>query len=136
MLQSGGPRRKTDAVNNQSIVALFERDGRSALLTGDAGAPAEAQLLSDGALPRVDVLKVGHHGSRTSTTADLVEATRPRLALLSCGRRNRFGHPAAQTLATLSRYCVPVLRTDERSDARADLLPGATRLCWRGVEGP
>ena len=136
VLQSGGPRRKTDAVNNQSIVALFERDGRSALLTGDAGASAEAELLSAGALPRVDVLKVGHHGSRTSTTADLVEATRPRLALLSCGRRNRFGHPAAQTLATLSRFCVPVLRTDERSDARADLLPGATRLCWRGVEGP
>jgi competence protein ComEC len=136
VLQSGGPRRKTDAVNNQSIVALFERDGRSALLTGDAGAPAEAQLLSDGALPRVDVLKVGHHGSRTSTTADLVEAIRPRLALLSCGRRNRFGHPAAETLATLSRFCVPVLRTDERSDSRADLLPGATRLCWRSVESP
>ncbi len=87
-------------------------------------------------LPPVDVLKVGHHGSRTSTTEGLVAATRPRVALLSCGRRNRFGHPAAETLATLSRFCVPVVRTDERSDARVDLLPGATRLAWRGLEGP
>ncbi len=136
VLQSGGPARKTDAVNNQSVVAIFERDGRSALLTGDAGAPTESELLGAGALPRVDVLKVGHHGSRTSTTAGLLEATRPRLALLSCGRHNRFGHPAKETLATLERFCVPVVRTDERSDTRADLLPGSTRLAWRGVEGP
>ena len=136
VLRSGGPARKTDAVNNQSIVALFARDGRAALLTGDAGAPAEAELLAAGALPRVDVLKVGHHGSRTSTTAAFVSATRPRVALLSCGRRNRFGHPAPETLATLSRFCVPVVRTDERSDARVELLPSATLLTWRGLEGP
>ena len=136
VLQSGGPARKTDAVNNQSIVALFARDGRRALLTGDAGAPAEAEMLAAGALSPVDVLKVGHHGSRTSTTAAFLSATGPRLALLSCGRRNRFGHPAPETLATLSRFCVPVVRTDERSDARVDLLPGATRLAWRGLEGP
>ncbi len=136
VLRSGGPARKTDAVNNQSIVALFARDGRAALLTGDAGAPAEAELLAAGALPPIDVLKVGHHGSRTSTTAAFVSATRPRVALLSCGRRNRFGHPAPETLATLSRFCVPVVRTDERSDARVDLLPSATRLAWRGLEGP
>jgi competence protein ComEC len=136
VLRSGGPARKTDAVNNQSIVALFARGGRAALLTGDAGAPAEAELLAAGALPRIDVLKVGHHGSRTSTTAAFVSATRPRVALLSCGRRNRFGHPAPETLATLSRFCVPVVRTDERSDARVELLPAATRLAWRGLEGP
>jgi len=136
VLRSGGPARKTDAVNNQSVVALFARDGRRALLTGDAGAPAEAELLAAGALPRVDVLKVGHHGSRTSTTAPFVSATRPRVALLSCGRRNRFGHPAPETLATLSRFCVPVVRTDERSDARVELLPSATLLTWRGLEGP
>ena len=136
VLRSGGPARKADAVNNQSVVALFARDGRRALLTGDAGAPAEGELLGAGALAPVDVLKVGHHGSRTSTTAGLLAATRPRVALVSCGRRNRFGHPAPETLATLSRFCVPVVRTDERSDARVDLLPGATRLAWRGLEGP
>ena len=136
VLHSGGRRRKTDAVNNQSVVALFERDGRSALLTGDAGAPTEADLAAGGALTPVDVLKVGHHGSRTSTSASLLEGIRPRVALLSCGRGNRFGHPAPDTLATLARFCVPVLRTDRRSDCRIELTPRATRLRWRGSEGP
>ncbi|HTR03756.1 MAG TPA: ComEC/Rec2 family competence protein [Thermoanaerobaculia bacterium] len=136
VLGSGGSMRKKDGINNQSVVALFERDGRSALLTGDAGAPAEADLVRAGAAPRVDVLKVGHHGSRTATSAGFVDAVRPRLALLSCGRRNRFGHPAPETLATLGRFCVPTLRTDERSDTRAELLPNATRLWWRGVSPP
>ena len=136
VLHSGGRRRKTDAVNNQSVVALFERGGRSALLTGDAGAPTEADLAAGGALTPVDVLKVGHHGSRTSTSAALLEGIHPRVALLSCGRGNRFGHPAPDTLATLARFCVPVLRTDRRSDCRIELTPHATRLRWRGSEGP
>jgi competence protein ComEC len=136
VLRSGGLRRKTDGINNQSVVALFERDGRSALLTGDAGAPSEAALAEAGLIGPVDVLKVGHHGSRTATTPRFVEAARPRVALLSCGRRNRFGHPAPETLATLERFCVPVLRTDERSDERVDLLPKATRLWWRGLASP
>jgi competence protein ComEC len=136
ILHSGGRRRKLDGVNNQSVVALFERDGRSALLTGDAGSPTEAELLAGAALFPVDVLKVGHHGSRTSTSASFVERLAPRVALISCGRRNRFGHPAADTLATLRRACVPVLRTDVRSDCGVELSPGATRLRWRGTEGP
>jgi competence protein ComEC len=136
VLRSGGVRHKVDGINNQSVVALFERDGRTALLTGDSGAPSEAELREAGALEPVDVLKVGHHGSRTATSPGFVDATRPRVALLSCGRRNRFGHPAPETMATLERFCVPVLRTDERSDARVDLLPGATRLWWRGLASP
>lgn len=135
ILHSGGRLRKTDAINNQSIVALFERDGRAALLTGDAGVPTETELLAAGALTRVDVLKVGHHGSRTSTSVEFVAALTPRVALLSCGRRNRFGHPAAQPLAALERFCVPLLRTDLRSDCRVD-LGAATRLFWRGTERP
>jgi len=136
VLRSGGVRRKIDGINNQSVVARFERDGRTALLTGDAGAPSETELREAGALEPIDVLKVGHHGSRTATSSGFVDATHPRLALLSCGRRNRFGHPAPETLATLGRFCVPVLRTDERSDERVDLLPGATRLWWRGLAVP
>src|SRR5204863_368956 len=86
-----------------SVVALFERGGRSALLTGDASGPAEAELLAAGGPGFVDVLKVGHHGSRTSTTPAFVASLRPRVAMISCGRRNRFGHPAPETLASLSR---------------------------------
>ncbi|MGE5277791.1 MAG: ComEC/Rec2 family competence protein [Acidobacteriota bacterium] len=133
VLQSGGPGRKRDSVNNQSVVALFEKDGRRALLTGDAGVAAEEDLLRAGALSPVDLLKVGHHGSRGSTAAAFLDALCPRLALLSCGRGNRFGHPAAETLATLASRRVRVYRTDLASDVRAELLPGATRLRLRGV---
>jgi competence protein ComEC len=133
VVHSGGPRRKTDGVNNQSLVILFERDGRRVLLTGDAGAATEAALLRDGRVPRADLLKVGHHGSRGSTTPAFAAAVGPKFAMLSCGRGNRFGHPAPETLSTLRALRVPVLRTDLLSDVRADLLPGQTRLAWRGL---
>jgi competence protein ComEC len=58
---------------------------------------------------------------------------RPRAAVLSCGRDNRFGHPAARTLETLAQARVPVFRTDLRSDMRVVLGPEATRLSWRGL---
>ena len=133
VLHSGGRPRKKDAVNNQSLVVLFEKDGRRALLTGDIGAPTEETLLREGRWPRVDVLKVAHHGSRTSTTPAFLSAVLPRAALLSCGRRNRFGHPHAQTLDALARRNVRVFRTDLFSDARVDLLPQATLLRLRGI---
>jgi competence protein ComEC len=137
VLHSGGPLRKLDGVNNQSVVLRVERDGRAALLTGDIGAATEEMLRNAGeASLRADVLKIAHHGSRTSTTAAFVDAVAPGVAVISCGRRNRFGHPARPTLEVLGRRCIPVLRTDERSDCRVELLPGATRLAWRGLERP
>jgi competence protein ComEC len=134
VLHSGGRRRKADAVNNQSVVAIFERAGRRALLTGDAGAPTERDLVDRGLLGPSDLLKVGHHGSRTSTTPLLLDAVRSRVALISCGRENRFGHPAPSTLRALREHGVRELRTDLLSDVRVELAPEATRLAWRGVE--
>jgi competence protein ComEC len=134
VLHSGGPLRKVDAINNQSVVAVFERDGRRALLTGDAGAPTERELVAERRVPVSDLLKVGHHGSRTSTTPAFLAAARPRLALLSCGRANRFGHPAPETVRTLAEFGVPVFRTDRLSDIRVELGPASTRLAWRGVD--
>ena len=133
VLHSGGLRRKLDGVNNQSLVLVFERHGRRALLTGDAGTATERELLRAGRLAPADLLKVAHHGSRTSTAPEFLRAIRPRAALLSCGRDNRFGHPAVQTLDTLASARVALFRTDLRSDVRLDLGPGATRLFWRGL---
>ena len=90
-------------------------------------------LLRRGAVPSADVLKVGHHGSRSSTTPAFLAAVAPRAAVISCGRENRFGHPAPETLKTLAGAPVALLRTDLRSDVRLELLPGATRLWWRGL---
>jgi competence protein ComEC len=127
-------RRKADPVNNQSVVLLFERDGRRAVLTGDVGSSTESTLVGRGGVLPADLLKVAHHGSRTSTSPRFVDAVRPRVALLSCGRENRFGHPAAETLATLRSRGVPVFRTDRLSDVRVELSPDRTRLAWRGLE--
>jgi DNA internalization-related competence protein ComEC/Rec2 len=133
VLHSGGRLRKLDGINNQSVVALFERHGVGALLTGDTGMPTERDLLEAGAPVAARVLKVGHHGSRTATSPEFLRAVAPRAALLSCGRENRFGHPAPETLATLSDGRVRVLRTDVLSDVRLTLEPSRTLVFFRGT---
>jgi competence protein ComEC len=102
-------------------------------LTGDAGASAESAMLRAAASLRTDVLKVGHHGSRGSTGPAFVAAVSPRAALLSCGRENRFGHPAPETLATLAAARVPVFRTDLASDVLLELAPPCTRVRRRDL---
>ena len=99
-------------VNDASIVLLGTFEGRRFLLMGDAEADVEAELLVRG-LPTVDLLKAGHHGSRTSTTAALVEATHPRVAAVSVGVRNDYGHPSREVLARLAGAGAAVLRTDQ-----------------------
>lgn len=133
VLHSGGPLRKRDGVNNQSVVAVFARHGVRAVLTGDAGVPVERELLASGAAVSARLLKVGHHGSRTATSPDFLRAVSPKAALLSCGRENRFGHPAPETLRTLSESGVVVFRTDVLSDVRVTLEPGRTLLAARGL---
>jgi competence protein ComEC len=97
-------------VNEDSLVLLVEYGDFQALFTGDAGFPAEAVLRST--LRPVDLLKVGHHGSRGSTGGELLDSLRPVAAVISVGR-NEYGHPSPETLARLERHRVPVLRTDQ-----------------------
>jgi competence protein ComEC len=96
-------------VNEDSLVLLVEYGDFQALFAGDAGFPAEAAML--GRLRRVDLLKVGHHGSRGSTGDDWLAALAPAVAVISLGR-NDYGHPAAATLARLHTHGVAVHRTD------------------------
>ena len=104
-------------INNGSVVLRLELGGFAALLTGDAEAPIESVLASRGLLEAVDVLKVGHHGSNSSTTPDLVDAINPSVAIISVGADNEYGHPAPETLATFaSRPGIAVFRTDLQGD--------------------
>ena len=104
-------------INNGSVVAVLRHGDFAALLTGDAEAPVEQALVARGVLSPVDLLKVGHHGSHSSTTPALVEAIRPAIAVISAGRDNEHGHPAPETLVTLgSRPGLLVLRTDLHGD--------------------
>jgi competence protein ComEC len=101
-----------DDINNASVVLLLESRGTRVLLTGDAELPVERLLAERGLLTAVTVLKVGHHGSTSSTSAELLDAIRPRIALISCGVGNDYGHPAPETLDRLAEYGIGTLRTD------------------------
>jgi competence protein ComEC len=97
--------------NNASLVLLVRSHGLRLLLTGDVEPPAQRALLARQRLPRVDVLKVAHHGSAYQDPALLAE-TRPRLALISVGIDNDYGHPAPATVRALRRSGALVGRTD------------------------
>jgi competence protein ComEC len=104
-------------INNGSVVLLLQHGGFQAILTGDAEAPVEAILIERGAVPRVDVLKVGHHGSHSSSTPEFLAALEPSVAMISAGLDNEYGHPAPETLATLAAHPdLAVYRTDLHGD--------------------
>jgi competence protein ComEC len=98
-------------INNVSIVLFGEVGGRSFLLTGDIEDGIDPVLLTR-RLPRVDLLKVAHHGSRTATTEAFVDAVRPGVAIASAGTGNPYGHPTRQTLDRLRSSGARVYRTD------------------------
>ncbi len=98
--------------NNDSLVLRISYGSRSFLLTGDIERGIETKLLAEGADLHADVLKVGHHGSRTSSTEPFLEAVSPSVALISAGFENSFGHPHPDVLARLSARHTAILRTD------------------------
>lgn len=97
--------------NNDSLVLRLSYRGTSALLEGDAEAPSEARMVAAGGL-RSNFLKVGHHGSRTSTTPAFLAAVSPSLSAISVGRRNFYGHPRHEVLEELQDAHVITYRTD------------------------
>ncbi|HYU48989.1 MAG TPA: ComEC/Rec2 family competence protein [Candidatus Limnocylindria bacterium] len=112
------------AINNVSIVLLGTFDRERFLLAGDIEEEIDPVLLERG-LPSVEVLKVAHHGSRTSSTSAFLDAVRPRIGLVSVGLRNTYGHPAPATIERLRTHGVRVLRTD--LDGTVDVSLDGTR---------
>jgi competence protein ComEC len=102
----------TKAINNDSLAFRITYGLRSFLLTGDMEKPMEARLLSETVDLHSDVLKVGHHGSKTSTIQAFLDAVSPSIALISDGFENSFGHPNKDVLARLHDRHSAVLRTD------------------------
>ncbi len=98
--------------NDGSLVARLDYASTSLLLTGDTTKKIEAILLAhDSPLLNVDILKVAHHGSKTSTSAEFVDAVSPTIALISAGKNNSYGHPHADVLSVLQNRGVRVLGT-------------------------
>ena len=101
--------------NNSSIVIKATWGNTTAMLTGDAEKPAEESILRtySGAELGSTLLKMGHHGSRTSSTEAWLAAVRPTIAIISCGRDNSYGHPHAEALARIKPYVgESIYRTD------------------------
>lgn len=130
--------------NETSVVVRVDYGDRRLLFTGDAEAAEEAWLVARAGCVslRADVLKLGHHGSRTSTTTQFLEAVSPRVAVASVGADNRYGHPSPQVVDRLAASDIPLWRTDLdgtvviRTDGRA-LSVEATdgRWHWRPGAG-
>ncbi len=102
------------ATNNDSLVVEIRFGKRSVLLTGDAERAEEEDMLASGDLRPVTLLKVGHHGSKTSSSEDFVSALTPQFALISDGYKNQFHHPSPGVLERLAAHHVSVFRTDQR----------------------
>ncbi|HEY5908840.1 MAG TPA: MBL fold metallo-hydrolase, partial [Vicinamibacteria bacterium] len=115
--------------NDDSVVLLVRFGEVCALLTGDIEAAAERAL----ALPPCSILKIPHHGSKTSTSPDLLRSVRPRIAVISAGARNAFRHPHPDVLARLRAGGVQVLRTDQEGTIR--LLTDGRRVWLRRGRG-
>ena len=102
-----------DAPHNDDSLAFRVTYGqRSFLLTGDIERPVESELVAEGLLGRTDVVKVPHHGSKTSSTADFLDLVRPSFAVISAGFENSYGHPNQEVLDRYQERQASVLRTD------------------------
>lgn len=105
---------KNDLSDNESgLCVLFQTENCDILITGDRSAAGERELLRTIDLPQLEVLIVGHHGSKYSTSGYLLEVTRPQIAIISVGENNLYGHPAAETLERLRDAGCEIYRTDQ-----------------------
>ncbi len=98
------------------------------MLTGDLDQAGEKTIIKAMRLPQVDILKFGHHGSKTSTSSQLLETVRPSYGIVSAGRDNRFGHPHPQVLAKAAHNKIQVLSTAQEGLL---LLKGTNPVRWQ-----
>jgi len=104
--------------NNSSIVLRLVFKDNSFLFTGDLYKSTEREIVNRGLEIDSDVLKVGHHGSKTSSAEEFLEKVSPEVAVISVGKDNTYGHPHQEVLETLDKYGITVLRTDTEGDIK------------------
>jgi competence protein ComEC len=102
------------ASNDDSLVLEVSYGRHRALLTGDAEKPIESELVASGLLRPVTLLKVGHHGSKTSSSEEFLNEVQPQFAVISDGYKNQFHHPHPTVLERLTEHHAAILRTDEQ----------------------
>ena len=124
--------------NDSCLVFLLHYKGLEILITGDLGMDGEAKLLEKGTNLKTDILKVGHHGSKYSTSEEFLRAAGPEVAVISVGA-NYFGHPSERVIELLQKSSIIVGRTDLQGAVivknihrgHADIISGNGELTWR-----
>ena len=101
-----------NVLNNNSIVAKLHYNEFSMLFTGDIEQEAEDMILEKNVDLKSNILKVAHHGSKTSTTTEFLNKVQPKIALIGVGKNNNFGHPSEETLENITSKNVIICRTD------------------------
>ena len=97
--------------NDNSNVIYMELNNYKFLFMGDAGVTTEKEILKEYDLPKIDVLKVGHHGSKTSSSEEFINTINPKYSIISVGKDNKFGHPNKEVLDNLKNS--KIYRTDQ-----------------------
>lgn len=110
--------RVMNKVNNDSVVLMIKYGETEILLTGDIEAKAERQIILNGAELNADILKIAHHGSRTSTIEEFLHEVLPQVAVIQVGVKNRYGHPTKEVLNRLENFGVKLYRTDVDGDIK------------------
>ncbi len=108
-------------LNETSVVARLDAPKISILFPGDAGFEVEDILLNRKANIKAEILKAGHHGSKNSTSPAWLAAVAPREIVFSVGEKNRFGHPAGETIQRVQQAGIAIRRTDKEGDIKVDL---------------
>ena len=98
--------------NEMSLVIGFNLGGKDYLITGDASKEVEANMMKEYSNIPCDILKVGHHGSKTSTSDAFIKWLKPEVGIISCGKNNKYGHPNSEVLTILKNNNIQIRRTD------------------------
>lgn len=106
------PSENASSGNESSLCILFQTKNCDTLITGDRTAAGERELVEQNEIPDIEVLIVGHHGSKTSTSRELLIKTKPEIAIISVGADNSYGHPAEEVLSRLRDFGCIIYRTD------------------------
>ena len=109
-----------DNLNDYSIVTRLKVGDTAFLFQGDAETPVEEEILDSGADVSCDVIKLGHHGSSTSSSRAYLEAANPSAAVISCGVGNEYGHPHRETMDSLEKLSITPYRTDTQKTLLAE----------------
>lgn len=125
------PSKGYEDANNNSIVLKLEHGENTFLFMGDAEEEEEADILKSDEDVAADVLKVGHHGSRSSSSQKFLKAVSPEYAVISCGEDNSYGHPHAETLNNLRAMGVKVFRSDEQGTITA--VSDGSKITWNSA---